>query len=428
MLRAVLPTAVVLSLLQPSAKASTVVWDGALDTEAAPLHTELRWKALDAGPEGAEYRIEVLDADKRLLSIYYPGFTRRSEEAGQPLVKHANMSWITSGLLPGKAYHLALTRIQEIPGGVVRTACEDTLSFRTAAAIPAAPPTLHGPLDGSSGTDRDPLFAWSRWKAADSFLVEVDTAPHFASPLRAQRFVPNVYAFRKESTDTASTKVADAWWWPHRKFHWRVQAITPDGVTPWSPTQTFTTGRLPLIAPQHQPFPLSPAYGIETPGTEVTLTWSLRFPWRYYVDGYMLRVYAGTDFHLDSLVKDTTFTLQGLQSGVTYTWSLRSADSTEENRFGSAQGVFRTAPAAAGVRLGAGRSEGVGAGGAAAKVEAILAGIPDWTGASLHDMSGRLVREVRRGVPESMALVGPGDLVLRVRTPAGSLVFRLPGI
>jgi len=98
--------------------------------------------------------------------------------------------------------------------------------------VPAAPPTLTAPANGAVNQPLRPAFHWSAAAGADSYGIEVDDDPAFASPAIAESGILG-------TTYTPTADLAE-----NTTYYWRVGSENLCGAGTPSTVFSFTTQRL----------------------------------------------------------------------------------------------------------------------------------------------------------------------------------------
>ena len=114
-----------------------------------------------------------------------------------------------------------------LPSGLERTDTATLEVFTTGAAAP----TLVSPANAATNVAVRPTFTWSAAAGAAAYLLEVDDADDFASPVYSAALTGTSHA---AGTDLPS----------RTELHWRVTASNPCGSAP-SAARSFTTVTLP---------------------------------------------------------------------------------------------------------------------------------------------------------------------------------------
>ena len=109
-------------------------------------------------------------------------------------------------------------------------------TFATEPPPPPAAFTLLAPSNGATGVPTGPTFAWTASENAERYVVEVDEAPTFPSPLVTQIVeVPNIVAVFEPGTLA-----------PLTVYYWRTRAQNPSGDLVAAPlVSAFTTAAPP---------------------------------------------------------------------------------------------------------------------------------------------------------------------------------------
>jgi uncharacterized repeat protein (TIGR01451 family) len=199
-----------------------------------------------------------------------------------------NATDLTTGVLSDGTYTWTLAAYDTLGNTSTYT---DTWSF-TIDTTPPTPPTLLSPADGTLTNDNTPTLTWSASPSADvaGYLLDLDGS------------VSDV----GNTTSFTATVLADG------TYTWTLAAYDTIGnISAYVKAWSFTVD----ITPPPPPTLLSPADGILTATTSLTLTWNPSLD--QDVAGYLL--------DLDGTVTDVgnaTDLTTGVLSDGTYTWTL----------------------------------------------------------------------------------------------------------
>ena len=116
----------------------------------------------------------------------------------------------------------------------------ETWSFTTEPALPNVP-VLSAPSDGAADVPLPVTLAWNTATDADSYDVQVDDDPAFASPEINQTGLA--------TTSYQATTLAEG-----TAYYWRVRSVNTAGSSTWSAAWSFTTDANPvplLLTPEN---------------------------------------------------------------------------------------------------------------------------------------------------------------------------------
>lgn len=181
-------------------------------------------------------------------------------------------------------------------------------SFFTMTSDPTVPRQLQ-PANGSTTTDRTVILRWTAPAGASSFHLQVATKSDFTSGI----VVDDAAVLDTTRTLTNLTYMTT--------YYWRVNSDNVGGISPWSPTFSFTV----VVPTPSQVVLIVPAEGALTSRDSTRTLWSSSSP---LVDRYQIDYAADASFRFqitDSTVTDTTKMLKvGLIDGQLYHWRVRA--------------------------------------------------------------------------------------------------------
>lgn len=172
------------------------------------------------------------------------------------------------------------------------------------------PPVLHAPAAGATDQGTPLSFEWGPVALAQSYVLEVDNNPTFASPAIRETGLT-------DTTFLATNRLAE-----DRTYYWRVRADRANQAGPWSTVRQFTTAVVNTPGP---PTLVAPANS----ASNVALTTILRWNAANLADEYQVQLSRSADF--SDIVQDHTvaalqLTVDGLERGRRYWWRVRSGN------------------------------------------------------------------------------------------------------
>ena len=171
-----------------------------------------------------------------------------------------------------------------------------------------AGPTLTAPGNDTAGVPHNAtLLSWQALGDMTGYRYHVSTNASFTD---------TVAMAITSLTFTSLTTL-----YPSTTYYWRVQGLYATGMTNYSNAWHFTTADVPLTAPT----PVAPANLSNVQQSSVTLSWqstygALRYQLQFSLDStFQVGVAAYT-------TDNAAFTLNGLQTDMTYYWRVRAAN------------------------------------------------------------------------------------------------------
>ncbi len=187
--------------------------------------------------------------------------------------------------------------VRPVDGDGLGAAVCDLGAYEVIPNEPPGQPALTSPANGASITGNTAALTWAQAAFAVQYRVQVDNNSDFSSPL-----VNEVITALNYTPGYLGIGV----------FHWRVQAINPNG-TAWSLPRSFTLVTAAGAAPTRHYF--------STPSQ--TLTWSI-LPWagRYQIEIALMPNYTQVIYTNDNLSAGTPWVTVNLAPGIYY-WRVR---------------------------------------------------------------------------------------------------------
>ncbi len=192
--------------------------------------------------------------------------------------------------------------------------------FTTAVAPPPVP-TLISPPNNAVDVSRTPLMDWSDVPNAQTYHLQVSTAPTFGTTVID---IPGLTSSQYQIT--GANPLANS-----TTYYWRVDATNGGGTSQWSAVWSFAT----IPAPPPPPTLLTPANG----ATGVSLTPTLT--WQTLAGGVTFHVQIATDNTFNNTIFDSTeitpaqITVPpGILGGlITYYWRVSAKNTGGEGIF-----------------------------------------------------------------------------------------------
>lgn len=183
----------------------------------------------------------------------------------------------------------------------------DVFSFTTMTGTA----NLVSPLNNATATQLSMLFDWEDVKYAINYDLEISTSQNF-----------DVIEKGRIGIDTSLILISGLK--PETQYYWRVRANTGISKAPYSVVRTFTTG----VEPSIRPIKISPKnLTNKVPINEV-------FRWFRSIKADFYEIQIAKDENFTDLaisqnnITDTTFIVSDLENYTTYSWRIRSGNSS----------------------------------------------------------------------------------------------------
>ncbi len=212
-----------------------------------------------------------------------------------------------SGLLPGTRYYWRVSARNT--GG--EGSFSSVSMFATAQGVPA----LASPVNGAMNISPTPTLSWYKVASATTYRVRVSTDSTLGG-------VPTF----DDSTVVDTFRVASGLQ-VGQKYYWRVRAKNSAAIGTFSPAWAFTPG---LAAPAL----VSPANGSTNQSVNSTLKWSsVGLATSYDVQLGTNPTFASGLVLSDSMLADTSRSVNGLAPGTVYYWRARARNASGAGQY-----------------------------------------------------------------------------------------------